>query len=117
MSTLADSSSKQETHDQLADPLPDSLAKQPGALPRHRLYFFWDYDLSEQDIRRIVRQGDPAEKAWVISRILEYAKWDDIWRYLTVGEIRRNFERLAFRRAQDRELWAYALDRWARNAT
>ena len=116
MSTLADSSSKQKTHGQLADPLPDSLAKSPGALPRHRLYFFWDYDLSERDIRRIVRQGDPAEKAWVITRILEYAKWDDIWRYLTLADIRYNFERLSFRRAQDRELWAYALDRWEHNA-
>jgi hypothetical protein len=116
MSTLADSSSKQKTHDQLANPLPDSRAKEPGALPHNRLYFFWDYDLSEQDIRRIVRQGDLAEKAWVISRILEYAKWEDIWRYLTVADIRSNFEQLSFRRAQDRELWAYALDRWARDA-
>jgi len=85
--------------------------------PRQRLYFFWDYDLSEQDVRRILRQGDPGEKAWVITRILEYAKWDDIWRYLTVADIRRNFERLSFRRAQDRELWAYALDRWTHSAT
>ena len=116
MSTLADSSSKQKTHDQLADPLPDSLAEEPGALPHNRLYFFWDYDLSEQDIRRIVRQGEPAEKAWVISRMLQYARWDDIWRYLTVADIRDSFERLSFRRPQDRELWAYALDRWALSA-
>jgi hypothetical protein len=84
---------------------------------RDRLYFFWDYDLSDKDIQHIVREGDPAEKAWVITRILEYAKWEDIWRYLTVADIRRNFEQLSFRRTQDRELWAYALNRWARNAT
>jgi len=83
---------------------------------RNRLYFFWDYDLSEADVERIVRQGDPAERAWVVARILEYAKWEDIWRYLTVADIRRNFEQLSFRRAQDRELWAYALDRWVHNA-
>jgi len=83
----------------------------------NRLYFFWDYDLSEADVQHIVRQGDPAEKAWVITRILEYAKWEDIWRYLTLADIRRNFDRLAFRRDQDRELWAYALDRWARSAS
>ena len=82
--------------------------------PTHeRLYFFWDYDLSEEDVRRIVRQGAPAERAWVIARILEYCKWDDIWRYLTVAYIRRDLDRLSFRRPQDRELWAYALDRWA----
>jgi hypothetical protein len=81
----------------------------------NRLYFFWDYDLSEADIQRIIRQGEPAEKAWVITRILEYAKWDDIWRYLTLADIRHSFGRLSFRRDQDRELWAYALDRWTRD--
>jgi hypothetical protein len=80
-----------------------------------RPYFFWDYDISDDEVRRILGHGSPAEKAWVITRILEYAKWDDIWRYLTVDDIRQNFEHLRFRRPQDRELWFYALDRWARH--
>ena len=84
--------------------------------PAHkRLYFFWDYDLTETDIRGILQNGDPVEQAWVVSRILEYAKWEDIWRYLSLADIRRTFELLSFRRAQDRELWAYALDRWMRD--
>ena len=84
------------------------------AQTNQRLYFFWDYDLSEEGIRRILRHGNPTEKAWVITRILEYAKWDDIWRYLTVDDIRQNLGQLCFRRPQDRELWAYAVDRWTR---
>ena len=52
-------------------------------------------------------------QAWIITRILEYAKWDDIWRYVTVADIRQNLEHLRFRQSQDRELWAYALDRWS----
>jgi hypothetical protein len=78
----------------------------------NRLYFLWDYDLSEADVQRIVREGSPVEKAWVITRILEYAKWEDIWHYLTLDDIRQNLKQLSFRRAGDRELWAYALDRW-----
>jgi hypothetical protein len=78
----------------------------------NRLYFFWDYDIDEEGIRHILRHGIPQEKAWVITRILEYAKWDDIWRYVTLADIRENLERLQFRRPQDRELWAYALERW-----
>jgi hypothetical protein len=80
-----------------------------------RLYFFWDYDINDEKIHHILRSGSPSEKGWVITRILEYAKWDDIWRYLTVTDIRQNFEYLRFRRPQDRELWAYALDRWTRD--
>ena len=83
--------------------------------PDQRPYFFWDYEITDEEIRRILRDGIPSEKAWVISRILEYAKWDDIWRYLTLADIRENFADLHFRRSQDRELWAYALDRWMRH--
>jgi hypothetical protein len=50
---------------------------------RQRLYFFWDYDISDDQVRHMLRHGSPAQKAWIITRILEYAKWDDIWRYLT----------------------------------
>ncbi len=77
-----------------------------------RPYFFWDYEITDQEVRTILREGEPFDKAWVISRILEHARWGDIWRYLTVADIRANFENLRFRRAQDQELWAYALDRW-----
>ena len=80
-----------------------------------RPYFFWDYDITDDEVREILRVGEPSEKAWVISRILEHACWNDIWRYLTTDDIRRNFESLRFRRLQDRELWAYALDRWAKH--
>ena len=80
-----------------------------------RLYFLWDYDISEDQVRRILSSGTTAEKAWIITRILEYAKWDDIWRYLTLTDIRGHLEHLHFRHPQDRELWAYALDRWSRH--
>lgn len=77
-----------------------------------RLPFLWDYDLSEEDVRRILRQGTPMERAWLISRILEYAPWEEIWRYLTPQQIARELEHIRFRSARDRELWTYALKRW-----
>jgi hypothetical protein len=43
---------------------------QPGS----RLYFLWDYDIGEDEIRHILRHGSSTEKAWIITRILEYAK-------------------------------------------
>lgn len=61
-----------------------------------------------------MRGDNEVEKAWVITRILEYARWDDIWRYLTVDDVRENFAHLRFRWSRDRELWAFALERWTR---
>jgi hypothetical protein len=80
-----------------------------------RPYFFWDYDITEEEIEKILQGDNEVEKAWVITRILEYARWEDIWRYLTVDDVWENFERLKFRHPQDRELWAYALKRWMRH--
>jgi hypothetical protein len=80
-----------------------------------RPYFFWDYDLTESDVKQILREGEPLEKAWVIVRILEYAKWKDIWDYLTPADIRQHFDLLRFRRPQDKELWSYALNRWGKH--
>lgn len=80
--------------------------------PGTRPYFFWDYEITDEQIKQILQNGPLFEKAWVISRILQYAKWDDIWRYLTLNDIRQNFAHLRFRRPQDRALWAYALERW-----
>jgi len=37
---------------------------------------------SPKKVRQILRGDNEVEKAWVITRILEYAHWEDIWRYL-----------------------------------
>ena len=74
--------------------------------------FLWDYDLSEEDVHRILREGTPVERGWLVTRILEHAPWDEIWHYLTPEQIERDFDQIRFRSEQDRELWAYALRRW-----
>lgn len=88
----------------------------PDPTSRKRLYFFWDYDLTEDDLRAILRGDNEFEKAWAITRLLEAARWEDIWRYITLDELRANFDRLRFRFARDREMWAYAIQRWTQTA-
>ena len=77
-----------------------------------RLYFFWDYDITEDDLRAILGGDNEVEKAWAITRLLEAAKWGDIWRFITLDDLRANFARLRFRFQRDREMWDYALRRW-----
>jgi hypothetical protein len=80
-----------------------------------RPYFLWDYDLNNEQVRAILGSDAVMEKAWLVSRILQYARWDDIWRYLTLADIRQVFDSLRFRRPQDKELWAYALRKWSQH--
>ena len=36
---------------------------------KNRPYFIWDYDISEQDIRRFLTKGSETEKQWAIARL------------------------------------------------
>ncbi len=81
-----------------------------------RLYFFWDYNITEDDLHAILRGDNEVEKAWAITRLLEAAKWEDIWRFISLADLIANFNRLRFRFARDREMWAYALQRWTQTA-
>jgi len=78
---------------------------------RQRLYFFWDYDITEEDLRAILAGEDEFEKAWAISRLLEAARWEDIWKYIRLSEVRKWFPKLKLR-PQTRKVWAYALTIW-----
>lgn len=94
---------------QTADPT--EAARSPD---RKRLYFSWDYDLSEEDVRQILAGDDPIDRAWVISRLLNAARWEDIWRYITLDDVRAHWSLLRFRTPQPQEAWARALEVWSR---
>lgn len=79
-----------------------------------RLYFFWDYHITDEDLREILRSNNETEKVWAISRLLQSARWEDIWKYITLNDIRQNFNRIQFRTPDPRDLWAHALEIWSK---
>ena len=58
------------------------------------LYFFPDAEVSEARVRSILAGNSADERAWVISHLLRYAQWDDIWTYVTRDEVRDVFPTL-----------------------
>lgn len=84
-------------------------------MDKKRPYFFWDYDISEDEIRAILSGEDEGRKCWVAARILEYALWQDIWKYLTVSKIASLLPHLRMK-PKDKELWEYAIRRWRRGS-
>ncbi len=83
-----------------------------------RPYFIWDYDLTEEDVRAILRGDNEYEKIQMMVRILESARWADIWQYLTLAEVRRYWPQLYRRmRREVRDVWAWALEEWAHGTT
>jgi hypothetical protein len=88
----------------------DTLSQPPT---KTRPYFIWDYDLSEEDVRAILRGDNEFEKAWMMVRIMESARWEDIWRYLTLREVREYWPQIYRRmRREVRDVWAWALEVW-----
>jgi hypothetical protein len=62
-----------------------------------RPYFIWDYDINEEQVWEILRGDNETRRVWLISRILQYARWDDIWKYLTLDDVREYFDRIHWR--------------------
>jgi len=82
---------------------------------KQRPYFIWDYDLTEEDVRAILRGDNEYEKLWVMVRILESARWLDIWQYLTLAQVRHYWPKLYHRmRREVRDVWAWAIEVWER---
>jgi uncharacterized protein (DUF433 family) len=78
---------------------------------RQRPYFIWDYDLTEADIRAILRGDDEEQKAWLVARLLESARYEDIWQYISLAELRAILPKLKLK-PQVRAAWEFALSVW-----
>ena len=69
-------------------------AAAPDREPDESLYFFPDAQVSESRVQSILEHGSLEERAWVVSHLLRFAQWDDIWTYVTRDEVREIFPRL-----------------------
>jgi hypothetical protein len=75
-------------------------------------YFLWDYNLSDADVRVILRGDDEEQKSWLVARLLESARYEDVWQYITLAELRAIFPKLQLK-PQVRAAWEFALSVWA----
>jgi hypothetical protein len=77
-----------------------------------RPYFLWDYELTEADVRRILKTGTETDKIWLMSRILESATLEDVWKYTSLQEVKYMFPKLKLKKPI-RKAWNYALSVWS----
>lgn len=73
--------------------------------------FLWDYDLTADDVRRILASGTPVERRWLMERILTQARWEEIWQYLTPQQVRDCLPELKLPPTL-KATWARALELW-----
>lgn len=76
-----------------------------------RPYFIWDYDLSDVDLHQILSGEDEQPKIWVVTRLLESARNEDIWKYSSLEEVQAIFPGLPMK-PQIRAVWEFAMPIW-----
>ena len=47
----------------------------------------WEYDIDVDELRESIHDKGSAQRMWAIGRVLKYAAWEDIKRFLTVEDI------------------------------
>ena len=75
-----------------------------------RPYFINDYDISWRDLQDYLSSDDPYQRAWAVAKVLDGARWSDIWRLIRPEDVRAVLDRLP-RRLRDR--YTDALHAWA----
>ena len=74
-------------------------------------YFLWDYELTKNQIRAILKGKNDIEKKWLIGRILTHAHYQDIFKYLTVSDVVLFFPKLSLPPTV-KNAWQRALHVW-----
>jgi hypothetical protein len=78
-------------------PAPGSPAAGAPSPARGRdtvLYFFPDREVTDGELRALLRDGTEEQRGWAISHLLRYAQWEDIWTYVSRDEVREIFPTL-----------------------
>lgn len=81
------------------------MTAQFPALPEEwdlRPYFLWDRDLSWREFRDLIDGPDAARSAWAMGRLLDDARWPDIWHLVSPARVRRELPNI---RVERRQVW------------
>lgn len=76
--------------------------------------FLWEYNLTHGEIVEIIN-GPQRKRMWLVAKILEHAKWEEIWRYLDVKIIERDLPHLKLSPGTRRH-WEDAIRIWKKGA-
>ena len=77
-----------------------------------RPYFLWDVPVTEAGLRGRLRETDPATRAQWEARIMREARFDDVWRYITLEDVLRDWQQIRRHLGRQRGFWGFLLQGW-----
>ncbi len=80
-------------------------------------WFLWwdDVRIFEEEVREKLRSPDPVERGNWVGRIMREATLRDVWRFLSLREIQRDWPHIERNLGRRRAFWRYLLDGWRRD--
>lgn len=75
-------------------------------------YFLWDTPVTEAELRQRLLDPDPDIRAQWQGVIMREARFDDVWSYLTVTDVVRDWHRIRRHLGQSRAFWEFLLEGW-----
>lgn len=73
--------------------------------------FLWDYNLSNYQIKKILSHPSCEKKKWLVAKILENAKLEEVMKYLTLEDIKKYLPKLRLKQ-KTKDKWEYAINIW-----
>jgi hypothetical protein len=77
-------------------------------------YFLWSGgdQLTDTELRERLKVADPAERALWEARIMREARYNDVWKYLTLADVLRDWELIRRHLGRMRGFWEFLLRGW-----
>ena len=77
-----------------------------------RPYFFWDEDVSIDELTGILRGPDGAERRRLFGKMLREARDIDVWCFVSPDEVARALPLLGRRLGKRRAFWEFLINGW-----
>lgn len=77
-----------------------------------RPYFAWDVNVTEAELRDRLRCSDADARAQWQGWIMAEARYLDVWRFLSLDEILRDWPHIRLHLGRKRAFWEFLLDGW-----
>jgi hypothetical protein len=77
-----------------------------------RPYFFWDEDVTIDELKAVMVDGPEPEKLRLLGKMLREARDTDVWLFVTPGEVARALPSLSRRLGRRRAFWEFLISGW-----
>lgn len=77
-------------------------------------YFMWDYRYTIRQIRETLSSSDERQRLRMMAKILRDARYEDVWKFISVKDLLREREELMRRLGRQRDFWEFMYKRWVK---